>query len=117
MGLSDPDACICVGSGQEYLMQADSVRNRVVRNAGALYAVQLVSFLVPVLEIPILARALGVAQYGHILFCQALALTASLLVEYGFNINAAHQAALVRDRPQDLTRLFSQVSLAKIVLA
>lgn len=117
MGLSDPDARVRVGSGQERLMPAGSVRNRVVRNASALYVVQLISFLVPVLEIPILARALGAAQYGQILFCQALALTASLLVEYGFNLNAAHQAALVRDRPQDLTRLFSQVTLAKGLLA
>ncbi|MFC4296723.1 oligosaccharide flippase family protein [Castellaniella hirudinis] len=117
MGLLDPDARVCVGAGQGHLMPADSVRNRVARNAGALYVVQLISFLVPVFEIPILARALGAAQYGQILFCQALALTASLLVEYGFNLNAAHQAALVRDQRQDLTRLFSQVSLAKGLLA
>lgn len=106
-----------MGTGKEFLMQAGSVRKRVVRNAGALYAVQLVSFLVPVFEIPILARALGPVLYGQILFCQALALTASLLVEYGFNLNAAHQAALVRDRQQDLIRLFSQVLLAKGLLA
>lgn len=117
MGLPDSDALVRVGSGQECLMQASSVRSQVVRNASALYVVQLISFLVPVLEIPILARALGAAQYGQILFCQALALTASLLVEYGFNLNAAHQAALVRDQQQDLARLFSQVSLAKGMLA
>ncbi|MDN5844556.1 MAG: oligosaccharide flippase family protein, partial [Alcaligenaceae bacterium] len=63
----------------------------VARNAGAMYAVQLVSYLVPIFEIPILARALGAELYGQILFCQALALTSSLLVEYGFNINAAQQ--------------------------
>ncbi len=90
---------------------------RVARNAGALYGVQLVSFLVPVFEIPILARALGAESYGQILFCQALALTASLLVEYGFNINAAQQAALARGRLPDLNRLFSQVLLAKVLLA
>jgi PST family polysaccharide transporter len=79
--------------------------------------VQLISFVVPVFEIPILAHALGAAFYGQILFCQALALTASLLVEYGFNINAAQQAALIRDRQEDLNRLFSQVMLAKGLLA
>jgi len=98
-------------------MAQPTVRGRVARNAGALYAVQLVSFLVPVFEIPILARALGAAPYGQILFCQALALTASLLVEYGFNINAAQQAALARGRLPELNRLFSQVVLAKILLA
>jgi PST family polysaccharide transporter len=98
-------------------MEGGSIRGRVARNAGALYVVQLVSFLVPVFEIPILARALGAALYGQILFCQALALTASLLVEYGFNINAAQQAALARGRLDALNRLFSQVFLAKVLLA
>ncbi len=98
-------------------MEHSSTRARIARNAGALYVVQLVSFLVPIFEIPILARALGPALYGQILFCQALALTASLLVEYGFNINAAQQAALARGRPGELNRLFSQVLLAKILLA
>ncbi|WP_345796641.1 oligosaccharide flippase family protein [Castellaniella sp. MT123] len=102
---------------RERLMEGGSVRGRVARNAGALYVVQLVSFLVPVFEIPILARALGATLYGQILFCQALALTASLLVEYGFNINAAQQAALAGGRLEALNRLFSQVLLAKILLA
>lgn len=98
-------------------MAGHSTRARIARNAGALYVVQLVSFLIPIFEIPILARALGPALYGQILFCQALALTASLLVEYGFNINAAQQAALARGRLGELNRLFGQVLLAKILLA
>ena len=95
----------------------DGTTGRVARNAGALYVVQLVSFLVPIIEIPILARALGPAPYGRILFCQALALTASLWVEYGFNINAAQQAALAQGRRDALNRLFSDVLLAKLFLA
>lgn len=117
MGVSDSDAGVRVGAGQERLMARVSARGRVARNAGALYAVQIVSFLVPIFEIPILARALGPVAYGQILFCQALALSASLLVEYGFNINAAQQAALARGRLETLNRLFSQVLLAKVLLA
>jgi O-antigen/teichoic acid export membrane protein len=89
----------------------------VARNAAALYIVQFVSFLVPVAEVSILARGLGIELYGQILFCQALALTASLLVEYGFNINAAQQVAVHRKQPGALGGLFSQVMLAKLMLA
>src|SRR5690606_2972519 len=117
MGLPYSHAGVRVGSGQEPRMTGNVARGRVVRNAGALYAVQLVSFLVPIFEIPILARALGPVPYGQILFCQALALTASLVVEYGFNINAAQQAALAHGWLADLNRLFSQVLLAKMLLA
>lgn len=117
MGLPDSHAGVRVGACQERLMAGGSARRRVARNAGALYVVQFVSFLVPIFEIPILARALGPALYGQILFCQALALTASLLVEYGFNINASQQVALARGRLGELNRLFSQVCLAKVLLA
>ncbi|NYT84347.1 oligosaccharide flippase family protein [Pollutimonas harenae] len=98
-------------------MPTASAKAGVARNASAMYAVQLVSYLVPIFEIPILARALGVEQYGQILFCQALALTCSLLVEYGFNINAAQQVAVADQRPEELNKLFSQVVLAKLLLA
>lgn len=88
-----------------------------LRNAGALYLVQIVSFVVPVLEIPLLARALGVSLYGQVLFCQALALMLSLVVEYGFGIHAAQQVALARGQRAVLKRLVSQVLLAKGLLA
>ncbi|MDY0309743.1 MAG: glycosyltransferase [Castellaniella sp.] len=88
----------------------------LARNAGALYGVQLASYLVPLLEIPILARALGPALYGQILFCQGLALTASVVAEYGFNLNAAQQAAVRGDRAT-LAGLFAQVMGAKTLLA
>ncbi|KKW67226.1 hypothetical protein AAV94_11595 [Lampropedia cohaerens] len=89
----------------------------VARNAAALYAVQLVSYLIPLLEIPVLARALGPTLYGEILFCQALALTLSIFVEYGFNINAAQQVAIHRDSPSYLNTLFSDVLLSKVLIS
>ncbi len=98
-------------------MGEEAAGKTVARNAAALYIVQLVSFLVPVAEVSILARGLGIELYGQILFCQALALTGSLLVEYGFNINAAQQVAVHRKQPGALGGLFSQVMLAKLMLA
>lgn len=87
----------------------------IVRNTAALYAVHFASLAIPLLEIPILARALGADLYGRILFCQGLALSASVVAEYGFNLNAAQQAALGRQRAQ-LATLFGQVLCAKVLL-
>lgn len=89
----------------------------VARNATALYVVQFVSFLIPIAEVSILARGLGIELYGQILFCQALALAGSLLVEYGFNVNAAQQVAVQRERSGALSALFSHVMLAKLMLS
>lgn len=91
--------------------------SRLIKNASSLYAVQLVSFIIPLAEIPILARALGAGLYGQIVFCQALALALSIVVEYGFNINAAQQLAVCRDDTQKIARLFSDVLSAKLLLA
>ncbi|MGB3290135.1 MAG: oligosaccharide flippase family protein [Burkholderiaceae bacterium] len=98
-------------------MGKDASGKTVAKNAAALYLVQFVSFLIPIAEVSVLARSLGIEIYGQILFCQALALTGSLLVEYGFNINAAQQVAVHRKHPGELRELFTQIMLAKIMLA
>lgn len=116
MGLSDPDAGLRMAAGAGVVMARRGSMGALARNAGALYGVQLASYLVPLLEIPILARALGPALYGQILFCQGLALTASVVAEYGFNLNAARQAAVRGDRAT-LAGLFAQVMGAKTLLA
>src|SRR5690606_24888051 len=43
--------------------------------------------------------------------------TCSLLVEYGFNINAAQQVAVAHQQANKINQLFSQVMLAKVLLA
>jgi len=116
MGLSAADVGVCLAAGQGALMGRRGSMGALARNAGALYGVQLASYLVPLLEIPILARALGPGLYGQILFCQGLALTASVVAEYGFNLNAARQAAVQGDRTT-LAGLFAQVMGAKTLLA
>lgn len=116
MGVFDPDAGLRMAAGAGVVMARRGSMGALARNAGALYGVQLASYLVPLLEIPILARALGPVLYGQILFCQGLALTASVVAEYGFNLNAARQAAVRGDRAT-LAGLFAQVMGAKTLLA
>lgn len=116
MGIPDPDAGLRLAAGADSMMARRGSMGALARNAGALYGVQLASYLVPLLEIPILARALGPGLYGRILFCQGLALTASVVAEYGFNLNAARQAAVRGDRAT-LAGLFAQVMGAKTLLA
>ena len=68
-----------------------------LKNVSLLFVAQLVSYLIPILEIPILARALGVDEYGHILLIQTTALLCSLVVEYGYSLSGARQVALCGD--------------------
>ena len=46
----------------------------VFKNMGLLFFVQLFGYLVPILEIPVLARSLGVQEYGKVVLIQSVAL-------------------------------------------
>lgn len=88
-----------------------------LKNVSLLFSAQLVSYLIPILEIPILARALGVEGYGHILLIQTTALLCSLLVEYGFSLSGARQVALCAENKTQLSKIYNDVVSGRIILA
>jgi PST family polysaccharide transporter len=65
----------------------------VTKNAAALYGIQFAGYIVPLVTLPYLARVLGPAGFGLLLFSQSFALWASLTVEYGFNLSATRDVA------------------------
>lgn len=86
------------------------------KNVGLLFVAQLVSYLIPILEIPILARALGVDEYGHILLIQTTALLCSLVAEYGFSLSGSRQVALCAGEKPLLSKIYNEITSAKIML-
>ncbi len=88
----------------------------VARNTAYLTAAHLVAYVIPLLEIPILARALGPTAYGQLVVIQSVALMASIIVEYGFNLSSSREVAKNSDDRQQLGRIFSDVLAAKLLL-
>ncbi|MFP3515001.1 oligosaccharide flippase family protein [Pseudomonas sp. SIMBA_077] len=86
------------------------------KNMSLLFVAQLVSYLIPILEVPILARALGVDEYGHILLIQTTALLCSLVVEYGYSLSGSRQVALCGGERSLLSKIYNEVMSAKLVL-
>lgn len=89
---------------------------KLFQNISLLFMAQMVSYVIPLLEIPILGRGLGVGPYGQIVLIQSCAVLLSLVAEYGFTISASRQAAVVRESPAALGRLFGDVLSAKLVI-
>ncbi|PMY40859.1 hypothetical protein C1Y35_09825 [Pseudomonas sp. GW456-L14] len=83
---------------------------------GLLFSVQLCGYLIPILEIPVLARALGVQEYGKVVLIQSVALLTSLVVEYGFSLSGSRQVAIARDDSGALARIFGEVLSAKLLI-
>jgi PST family polysaccharide transporter len=83
---------------------------------GFLFFAQLCAYLIPILEIPVLARALGVQEYGKVVLIQSIALMASLIVEYGFSLSGSRQIAIARDDRDKLTKIYGEVFSAKLII-
>jgi len=88
----------------------------VIRSTAALTTAQGLGYVISLAEVPILARALGPAAYGELVWVQATALLASILVDYGFNLSASREIARNRNNASFLQRLCGDVFLAKLAL-
>jgi len=93
------------------------MRSRIVHNIGALYAVQIATYVVPLTVIPYLARVLGPYHWGRVAFAQALGIYFSLIVDFGFQLSAARKVARSVDDKQAIERTLAGVMGAKILLA
>ena len=88
----------------------------VVRSTATLTVAHGLGYVISLAEVPILARALGAAAYGELVWVQATALLASILVDYGFNLSASRDIARNRDSNSFVQRICGEVFLAKLVL-
>lgn len=87
------------------------------RNAAWLSLAHGGGFIIPLAELPILARALGPEGLGLVLFVQAAALTIAVFIEYGFHYSGARQVANAELDGRQLAPIVTAILHAKIVLA
>ena len=88
----------------------------VVRNAALLYFVQISSYLFPLIALPYLSRVLSTENFGMVAYAQTFTLYFVTLTEYGFNLTATRSVAVVRDDLEEVSRIFSAVMVAKLLL-
>lgn len=91
--------------------------SRVATNTFWLMLAQIGGLFIPLIELPVLARALGQQNYGQVLYALGISLTASVFVEFGFNFSAARTVVKIRENKQQLAQLVSNVLFAKLLLS
>jgi polysaccharide transporter, PST family len=79
-----------------------------------LYALLGLNYLVPLAVLPYLVRVLGVERYGLLAFAQAFAQYFSILTDYGFNLSATKQVAILQNDRERVAQLFWSVMAIKI---
>jgi PST family polysaccharide transporter len=92
------------------------VRHAVVRNALLLYVVQFSGYIIPLITLPYLSHILTTEKFGLVAFGQSFAWYFVILTEYGFNLTATREIAANQQTPEDVSRVFSAVMLAKLFL-
>lgn len=90
--------------------------NRLVKNAGVLFILQMSAYVAPLIVLPYLSRVLSKEHFGLIAYATAFNFYFITLVEYGFNLSATRRIAIHRDDPQKISRIVSSVYAAKALL-
>lgn len=93
-----------------------ALRGKIAHNVFALYAVQGLNFLTPLLVLPYLLRVLSPEGYGSIVFAQAVMGYAIIVTDFGFTLTAARDVSIARDDPEKLARVYWTTMAAKALL-
>ncbi|MDD2702804.1 MAG: flippase [Candidatus Omnitrophica bacterium] len=100
-----------------YKMAGYRERRVVMDNFASLTVLQAVTYVLPVIILPYLFRAIGAEKFGLISFAQAFVQYFMILTDYGFSISATQEISLCRDEHAKVCRAFSSVMIVKIGLA
>ena len=92
------------------------MRNKLFKNIGFLTLSQVANYLLPLVTIPYVTRIVGPENFGLIEFAQSTLLYLIVLVNFGFNRTATRQIAANPNNMVLVSRVFSEVVTAKLVL-
>lgn len=88
-----------------------------MKNMGALFSIQGLNLILPLITFPYLVRHLGVAQYGLMNLALAVSGYMQIFVDYGFGITGTREAAVHRNDPEGLSEIVVGVFGLKLALA
>jgi PST family polysaccharide transporter len=89
----------------------------VIRNFGALFTLQIGTYVLPLILIPYLVRVLGLEVFGTWMFALAFIIFARICVSFGFDLTATRQvAATARDDRMHLSEILADVISARLMV-
>lgn len=91
-------------------------RPSLFKNIAALYSLQGLQYLIPLISLPWLIHALGTAGYGLLGLAMTFGGYLQLIGDYGFGLSATRKVANVRNDTVALSKLISDIFLAKWIL-
>ncbi|SHM56952.1 polysaccharide transporter, PST family [Cyclobacterium lianum] len=93
------------------------IRHKSIRNFFFLFLIQASNILISLLAMPVLIRAIGVAEFGLVNLAFSVVLLVNVLVSFGYNLSGPRDIALSEGNNTLLGRQFSEILSSKIALA
>ncbi|WOI22392.1 oligosaccharide flippase family protein [Nonlabens ulvanivorans] len=88
----------------------------VAKNYGALVILQGLNYLLPLLIIPFLERQLGLEKFGLVMLAQYLMVFCVVSTDFGFNLTATREIALIKEQKGDYSIIYFKVFWARMIL-
>lgn len=97
------------------LLKGSNVRT-LVENFAYLSLLQIAGYIFPLFTYPYLAHVIGVEGFGKIAFAAAIMVWIQAITDWGFNYTATRDVAANHDDKEQVARIFSDVTWARILL-
>ena len=88
----------------------------LLENFISLGALQIISYVFPLITLPYLARVLSVEKFGLVFFAIAFMGYFDILVDFGFGLSATREIAINRHNQNNLSNIFNSVTTIKFCL-
>lgn len=89
---------------------------KILENIASLTGLQFASYILPLITLPYLTLVLGPDKFGLTQYAISLITYFQMFTDYGFNLSATRELAIVRDDEEKVSEIFNSVMFIKIVL-
>ena len=90
--------------------------SKVLHNVTSLSALQVITYILPIIILPYLFRTLGPERFGLIAFAQAFVQYFMILTDYGFSVSATKEISICLDDKAKVCNIISAVMTIKMML-
>ena len=94
----------------------ESKKKTLLENILSLGALQIIGYVIPLINLPYLSRVLGVEKFGLVFFAFAFMQYFIIFTDFGFWFSATKEIAVNRHNQNNLSHIFNSVNCAKFIL-
>jgi len=98
------------------MINISSQQKTILSNIVALFTLQGLQYLIPLILLPYLVHTLGIAYFGLLSFATATIAFFRSIVAYGFDFTGTKQIALKKENREELSAILSSILMVKLLL-